>query len=427
MPGPGLRGGLVAVAGLLLAIGVAVVVLVLVNSGNSHPRPQTVAHAASPPPPTPSAPPAPKPRPAPTDAPWPFYGYNLARTRFFTDGTKLDPPLHVGWTFHDGALLEFPPVIYDNTLYFQDANGWASALSTTNDHLIWHRRIGTLAAASPGLDIRHQLVFFTLLSTSPGATSPGNGAVVALSMKTGQVVWSHPLPPGSESSPLVHGLSVFLGDQDGTVYSFRTYDGHVNWTFQASGGVKGGVAFAHNTIYFGDYGAHVYAVDAANGQEIWSAAGGDTFYSTPSVAFGRVYIGSTSGAVYAFWANSGATAWTASTGAYVYASPAVADVPGLGPTVYIGSYDGHLYAYNANDGAVLWSHPAGGRIDGSATVVGNVVYYSDLGSNTTTGLDLRTGQPVFSFPDGEFTPVITDGKVVFLIGYSTIYQLLPGR
>ena len=78
-------------------------------------------------------------------------------------------------------------------------------------------------------------------------------------MKTGKTVWSHALPGGSESSPLVHGLSVFLGDQGGTVYSFRTYDGHVNWTFGASGSVKGGVAFAHGTIYFGDYGGHVYA------------------------------------------------------------------------------------------------------------------------------------------------------------------------
>ena len=223
----------------------------------------------------------------------------------------------------------------------------------------------------------------------------------------------------------MHGLSAFVGDQGGTVYSFRTYDGHVNWTFQASGAVKGGVAFAHNTIYFGDYGGHVYAVDAADGGEIWSAGASGTFYSTPAVAFGRVYIGSTSGAVYALWASSGAISWSSSTGAYVYASPAVSDVPGLGPTVYIGSYDGTFYAYNADTGGVRWSHGAGGRIDGSGTVLGNNVYFSDLGSNTTAGLDLRTGHQVFSFPDGEFSPVITDGKVIFLIGYATIYQMVP--
>jgi outer membrane protein assembly factor BamB len=421
MPSPGPRRGLVAVAGLLLAIGVAVALLVACSSGSTHHRPAAAASPAAPPPP----PPRPKPRPKPSDDPWPQYGYNLARTRFFAHGTKLDPPLRVGWKFFDGALLEFPPVIDDNTLYFEDINGWARAVSTTNGRVLWKRRVGTLAAASPALDLRHKLVFYVLLSTSPGASSPGNGAVVALSMKTGKVAWQHSLPPGSESSPVVHGLSVFLGDQGGTVYSFRTYDGHLNWAFGAGGAVKGGVAFAHDTIYFGDYGSQVFAVNAANGREVWSASAGENFYSTPAVAFGRVYLGSTNGSVYAFWANSGAQAWSASTGGYVYASPAVADIPGAGPTVYIGSYDGTLYAYNALTGGVRWTHSGGGRIDGSATIVGKVVYYSSLGSNTTAGLDLWTGRQVFSFPDGEFTPVITDGKAIFLIGYATIYQMLP--
>jgi outer membrane protein assembly factor BamB len=424
MSGPGLRRGLVAVAGLLLATGVAVALLVALSSGSTD-RPRRPAVQVTAPRTTPKPPP-PKPR-RPTDDPWPLYGYNLARTRFFPDGGRLHPPFRVGWRFVDGALLEFPPVIDDNTLYFEDINGWARAVSTTKGHVLWKRRIGSLAAASPALDIRHKLVFFVLLSATPGASVPGNGAVVALSMKTGKVVWSHPLPPGSESSPLVHGLSVFLGDQGGTVYSFRTYDGHLNWTFGGAGAVKGGVAFAHDTIYFGDYGGGVHAVNAANGQGIWSASAGDNVYSTPAVAFGRVYIGSTNGGVYAFWANSGAQAWSASTGAYVYASPAVADVPGVGPTVYIGSYDGTFYAYDGNSGGLRWSHSGGGRIDGSATVLGNVVYYSSLGSNTSWGLDLRSGRQVFSFPDGEFTPVITDGKAVFLIGYATIYQLLPRR
>jgi outer membrane protein assembly factor BamB len=246
-------------------------------------------------------------------------------------------------------------------------------------------------------------------------------------MKTGKIAWSRQLPPGSESSPLVHGLGVFFGDQGGNVYSYRTYDGHLNWIFHATGSVKGGVAFAHSTIYFGDYGGHVYAVNAANGREIWSAGGGGTFYSTPAVAFGRVYIGSTGGSVTAYWASSGAIAWSAGTGSYVYSSPAVADVPGVGPTVYVGSYDGNFYAYNAYSGGVRWSHSAGGRIDGSATVLGNVVYFSSLGSNTTSGLNVRNGRQVFSFPDGEFSPVITDGKAVFLIGFSTIYQMIPRK
>src|SRR5579884_274487 len=411
MMSPGLRRVLVAVS-----------VLALAGCGSSHHH-----HRAAKPKPAPPPPPAPKAKPAPPppDLPWPFYGYDASRTRLFPHGQKLGPPFRRGWTFHDYALLEFPPVIYDNTLFFEDYYAHTKALSVLTGHTIWTRSLGTLAAASPGLDIRHKLVFFVVLSTTPGARLPGNGRIVALSTQTGKVVWAHGLASGSESSPLVLGDSVIIGDAGGTIHSYRATDGHQNWTFQASGAVKGGIAFGAGKLFFGDYGGHVYALDPATGHQIWSASPGGSFYSTPAVKFGRVYLGNTNGSVYAFSAGSGALAWSAGTGAYVYASPAVADIPGLGPTVYEGSYDGNFRAYNALSGRVRWIHPAGGRINGSAEIIGNVVYYSDLGLDTTVGVDARTGRTVYSFRDGEFASVLADGKSVFLIGYSTIYQLIP--
>jgi outer membrane protein assembly factor BamB len=104
----------------------------------------------------------------------------------------------------------------------------------------------------------------------------------------------------------------------------------------------------------------------------------------------------------------------------------VQDTPRLGPTVYIGSYDGRFYALNAQSGATRWTHEAGGKISGSATIIGDVVYYSDLGSRTTAGLNARTGSPVFSFPDGAFNAVIADSKAIYLDGYQTVYQLRAG-
>jgi outer membrane protein assembly factor BamB len=418
MSSPSLRRGLVTVTALLGAVAA----LGLSGCGSSHHHHHRATVAV-----THQTPPPPKPAPPPSDRPWPFYGYNAARTRIFPRAQNLDPPFRRGWTFRDFALLEFPPVIYDNTLYFEDYYAHTKAVSVLSGHSIWTRSIGTLAAASPGLDLRHKLVFFVVLSTKPGARLPSNGRVVALSMRSGKVVWSHGLGPGSESSPLVLGNSVIIGDSGGTVHSYKATDGHSNWTFQASGAVKGGIAFGAGKLFFGDYGGHVYALDPANGHQIWSASPGGTFYSTPAVAFGRVYLGNTNGSVYAYSAGSGAQSWTASTGSYVYASPAVANVPGLGPTVYEGSYDGTFRAYNALTGGVRWAHPAGGRINGSATIIGNVVYYADLGLDTSVGLNVRTGRKLFEFKDGEFTPVVADGKSIFLIGYSTIYQLRPKR
>ena len=429
MPSPGsrrlLRRGLVAVAVLLLALVGTVAVLLLHSPGNvSHPglsftRPTTSS----------------VPKKPPDTFEWPRYGFDAARTRYFPS-RGLGPPFRQGWTFNDGALVEFPPVIYQNTLYLIDDNGFAKAIDKRNGHLLWQNKIGTLSAASPALGIREGLAFMPVLSVDPHAgQNPGNGRLVALSMRTGKIVWSHPVPPGTESSPLVYGSTLYFGDQSGNVLALRTRDGHVNWSYKASASVKGGPAFARGVVFFGDYAGRAYALNARTGKEVWTTStsgarfgfGSGEFYSTPAVAFGRVYMGNTDGNVYSFAERTGQLAWSTATGAYVYASPAVADIPGLGPTVYAGSYDGKMYAFDARSGSVRWTHGAGGKISGSGTIVGDVLYFSVLGSKTTEGLDVRTGRQVFFFPDGAFNPVICDPTTLYLTGYTTIHQMIPRR
>ncbi len=94
--------------------------------------------------------------------------------------------------------------------------------------------------------------------------------------------------------------------------------------------------------------------------------------------YGRVFLGNTDGRVYAYDASSGKLDWAVQTGAYVYASPAVANAPGLGPTIYLGSYDGTFYAMNARSGRIDWQYHDGGKISGSATIIGRIVYFANL-------------------------------------------------
>jgi outer membrane protein assembly factor BamB len=439
MPSPGsrrwLRWGLVVVAVLLvLAGGAAAIILANAPHNVSHPNVEFTRPTTTTPPPTPPE----KKKTAPVDNfSWPRYGFDAERTRVYPGPNPPEPPFHTGWRFEDYALLEFPPVIYRNSLYLIDDDGSAKELDKHTGHKLWETKAGTLAAASPALGISQGLMYVPLLSTNKnavGTQAPGNGELAALSMKTGRIVWEHRVPAGTESSPIAWGNAVYFGDQSGTVYSLNATTGHVNWTFHASSAVKGGPALSNNVVYFGDYSGRAYALNAGNGHRVWAVntAGADfgfgsgNFYSTPAVAFGRVYMGNTDGRVYSFAAKTGQLAWATGTGAYVYASPAVQDTPGLGPTVYLGSYDGNFYAFNAQSGAIRWKHPAGGRISGSATIVGNVVYYSDLGSRTTAGLDVHNGHQVFSFPDGAFNPVVCDDAgTVYLTGYTKLYQLLP--
>lgn len=410
---------------LLLALGGTVAVLLAHAPHNvSHPNVEFTA-------PTPPA--TPPKKPVVDNFAWPRYGFDAERTHFFPSDNPPEPPFRIGWRFQDYALLEFPPVIYQNRLYLVDDDGSAKALDKRTGHKVWETKVGTLAAASPALGIKQGLMYIPVLSTH--RHSPGNGRFVALSMKTGRVVWSKPIPAGTESSPIAWANDVYFGDQRGIVYSLNATTGHVNWTYHAHAAVKGGPALSNGTLYFGDYAGRAYALNASNGHQVWAVTtsgthfgfGSGNFYSTPAVAFGRVYMGNTDGRVYSFASKTGQLAWATGTGAYVYASAAVNDTPGLGPTVYLGSYDGNFYAFDAKSGAIRWKHPAGGKISGSPTIVGNVVYYSNLGAKTSAGLDVRTGHQVFSFPDGAFNPVVADDNTIYLSGYTRLYQLLPKR
>ena len=98
-------------------------------------------------------------------------------------------------------------------------------------------------------------------------------------------------------------------------------------------------------------------------------------------------------------------------------------MPGGRPLVYVGSYSGRFYALDARSGAERWSRGGNGRISGGATVIGDVVYYADLGNRRTIGLDARNGRKVFEHERGSYNPVVSDGETIYLTGYHAMYAL----
>ena len=91
--------------------------------------------------------------------------------------------------------------------------------------------------------------------------------------------------------------------------------------------------------------------------------------------------------------------------------------------ILIGSYSGRFSALDAATGDVKWQYEAGGPISGSATVLGDVVYFSTL-KGETFGLDAATGKRVWSFPDGKYSPVVAGPDRVYLTGYTRLYGLV---
>jgi outer membrane protein assembly factor BamB len=365
--------------------------------------------------------------PLPPHIDWPEYGFESTRTRSVQ--LALRPPYRRVWTYHAGSLVEFPPSIGFNRLYFSTNSGNVTAINMKTGKKAWKYRSGRCVAASPALGTQqHGTVYTVFLNKPPCNAKRGLGEVVAFSAGFGKIRWRKTIG-ASETSPLLVGNTLYVGDWNGRIWALDARSGRTKWVSGSHGPIKGALAYSDGRLYVGSYDGHVYCIGAAHGRQIWKAKsqgrlyGHARFYSTPAVAYGRVYIGGTDGKVYSYGATSGKIAWSHGTGGYVYASPAI-----WNQEVLVGSYNKRFYAFDAATGDVKWTFEANAPISGSATVIGDVVYFATLGTKTkgtTYAPNARTGKQLWSYPDGKYTPAVAVKGHFFLIGYARIYGMVP--
>ncbi len=354
----------------------------------------------------------------PTFGNWPTYGLTNERTRHLE--ADLQPPFKIRWPFKGRTLLEFSPVLLNRTLYLTNKNGTLFAINADKGKKRWERKIGELIAASPAVG-EERIVAPTL--------EPGS--VVALD-KFGKVRWKRDLPGRSESSPAIADGKVIVGCECGVLYAFDVKTGKPVWERDLGGQIKAAPAIDQGIIYVGDYGGQLSAVRLQDGSVKWqTGTSGGAFgrtgriYATAAVAFGRVYVGSLDGRMYSFEKETGKLAWSKSTGGYVYGAAIAADTSKTRPTVYFGSYDGNFYALDARSGSTRWQRDIGTHISGAPTLVGDTVYVGELKTTRTFALSAKDGDVVWTFKDGAYNPVISDGTFIYLTGVKWLYALRP--
>ena len=114
--------------------------------------------------------------------------------------------------------------------------------------------------------------------------------------------WSFGFPDASVawSQPTVADGRVFVGSQNGTVYSLSARTGCIYWTFSAKGGVRTAIAVSPPRaslpalVFFGDTAANAYALDANTGAAVWVRKVDDHPFAritgSPTLHEGRLYV-----------------------------------------------------------------------------------------------------------------------------------------
>jgi outer membrane protein assembly factor BamB len=360
---------------------------------------------------------------------WPVFGRVPERTHYLPAHKRvLDPPLRQAWSINTHALIEFPPAVAHGVAYLVNKYGNAKAVRLSDHEVLWQRLTDPGDRGKPTdvtAPVYHEgLVFFAFL----------DGDLVAVDATSGKPVWKRNLHSHLESSPMAVGGALYLGTDTTDVVAMRARDGQPLWRFNSPGAIKASPSYHDGRIYVADYEGAMFALDAANGKPLWRTNttrvppfGEGGFFSSPAIAFGHVYAARDDGTVLAFDQKTGKVSWSFPTGGYVYGSPAVARVPGTPPSVYIGSEDGRFYALGALNGKPRWRYAVGGPIPGTATVIGHTVYTSSFKTRDSIGIDVRSGKRNFELGQAGYTPVVSDGRRLYLIGYYDLIGLDPTR
>ncbi|HEY5816379.1 MAG TPA: PQQ-binding-like beta-propeller repeat protein [Solirubrobacterales bacterium] len=360
---------------------------------------------------------------------WPQFGRVPERTHYLAaEGRAVSPPLRQAWSIDTHALIEFPPAVAGGNAYVANKYGDVQAVRLRDREVLWKRVTDRRLKGPPTFvtaPVYHQgKVFLAFL----------DGELVAIDAATGKTAWKRDLHAHLESSPLAVGGNLYLGDDRTDLVSLRAADGKTRWRFNSPGAIKASPSHHAGRVCVADYQASMYCLDADSGRVLWRTNtsevppfGRGGFYSSPAIAFGHVYAARDDGTVYAFDERTGKVAWYFATGNFIYGSPAVAHVPGTPPSVYIGSYDEHFYALDARSGKRRWRFDVGGPVPGTAVVIGRTVYTSSFKTRETTGIDVRTRRKVFSLREAGYTPVVSDGRRLYAVGYYTLIGLEPAK
>jgi outer membrane protein assembly factor BamB len=360
---------------------------------------------------------------------WPLFGRVPERTHYLpTKERFLDPPLREAWSISTHALIEFPPAVAGGVAYVVNKYGNAKAVRLSDRKILWERNTDPKDSGTPTdvtAPVYHQgKVFFAYV----------DGNLVAVDARSGKRLWRRKLVGHLESSPMAVDGTLYLGTDKTNVVAVRASDGKVLWQFNSPGAIKASPSFHDGRLFVADYESGMLCLNAQDGKLLWRTNtskvppfGEGGFYSSPAVAFGRAFAARDDGTVFAFDEKTGKVDWSFPTNDFVYGSPAVAKVPGTPPSVYIGSYDEHLYALDARNGKPRWRYDVGGPVPGTATVIGHTVYTSSFKTRDAIGLDVRTHRKTFEMRQAGYTPMVSDGRRLYLIGYYELIGLQPTR
>lgn len=269
--------------------------------------------------------------------------------------------------------------------------------------------------------------------------------LVSYDLGSKNVKWRLNIPYGVEASAASINDRLFVGSNNGRMYSINLQNGEIIWSFDSKSELVSEPLLNEGVLYFVSGSQALYALDAATGKQLWIHSRQDTTSSMtirggsrPSIANDVVYVGFSDGALVALNAKTGTEQWEITLNRNskfkdIDASPVID-----GDFIYVNSFDDKVYCLSREKGEILWNAPYGGPttplVSGAHVFVtsskGELVSLTKKDGNLAWSR--KTSEGIFSEPS-LFNDLIvtgeTQGKLLFFNKTTgeTVGSFEPGR
>jgi outer membrane protein assembly factor BamB len=252
--------------------------------------------------------------------------------------------------------------VVDDTLFIGTQDGDFRALSIATGETLWSFRLR-------GEDEDLRAIYGAPAVSGDALYFAGyDGLLYALTLE-GDEIWDTTVGESDTivGGPVVADGMVLIGSSDGNMYAYDVESGSLEWTFPTDNGIWTTATVSNGIAYFGSLDNNIYAVTVTSGNEVWRFPAGGAVTAKPVVADGKVYVGAFNSVFYALDAATGQAAWRFDGANKWYWGGAIYHEG----AIYAPSLDGNVYALDSATGDLMWTLESDGPVIGSPAVVGD--------------------------------------------------------